>query len=153
MSPPRAPATAAAPDAIEHLQAALSELLGAERRLRGRANGELTVNDIRALAWLARHGPSTPGELARETDLKPASVTGMLDHLEGLGLLQRERSSDDRRVVDVTLTERGREVVAIKRRHWQRRWREALADVPPHELEAATRVLERIAGIYDGLRR
>jgi DNA-binding MarR family transcriptional regulator len=51
---------------------------------------------------------STVAELARESDLDAGSMTRLLDRLEAKGLCRRVRSSDDRRVVNIELTEAGR---------------------------------------------
>ena len=56
-------------------------------------------------------GPtSTVAELARECDLDAGSMTRLLDRLEAKQLCRRVRSSDDRRVVNIELTEAGRAV-------------------------------------------
>lgn len=51
---------------------------------------------------------STVAELARECDLDAGSMTRLLDRLEGKQLIRRVRSCDDRRVVNIELTEAGR---------------------------------------------
>ncbi|MEO8023123.1 MarR family transcriptional regulator [Polaromonas sp.] len=51
---------------------------------------------------------STAAELARECDLDAGSMTRLLDRLEAKGLCRRTRSSEDRRVVNLELTEAGR---------------------------------------------
>lgn len=47
--------------------------------------------------------------LARECHLDAAAMTRLLDRLEAKGLCQRLRSQEDRRVVNLELTEAGRE--------------------------------------------
>jgi DNA-binding MarR family transcriptional regulator len=56
----------------------------------------------RAAPWRA-----TPSELAAELMISPAGITGRLDTLEDAGLVRRLRSAQDRRRVDVELTELG----------------------------------------------
>ena len=51
---------------------------------------------------------STVAELARECRLDAGGMTRLLDRLEGKGLVRRVRSSDDRRVVNLELTDEGR---------------------------------------------
>jgi DNA-binding MarR family transcriptional regulator len=51
---------------------------------------------------------STVAELARECDLDAGSMTRLLDRLEAKQLCRRVRSSDDRRVVNIELTDAGR---------------------------------------------
>ncbi len=51
---------------------------------------------------------STAAELARECELDAGSMTRLLDRLEAKDLCRRSRSSEDRRVVKLELTEAGR---------------------------------------------
>lgn len=51
---------------------------------------------------------STAAELARQCDLDAGSMTRLLDRLEAKELCSRMRSSDDRRVVNLELTDTGR---------------------------------------------
>ncbi|MGH8846546.1 MAG: MarR family winged helix-turn-helix transcriptional regulator [Polaromonas sp.] len=51
---------------------------------------------------------STAAELARLCELDAGSMTRLLDRLEAKQLCRRVRSSDDRRVVNLELTEAGR---------------------------------------------
>jgi DNA-binding MarR family transcriptional regulator len=51
---------------------------------------------------------STAAELARDCHIDAGAVTRMLDRLEDKGLVRRVRSSEDRRVVRLELTDEGR---------------------------------------------
>lgn len=51
---------------------------------------------------------STAAELARQCELDAGSMTRLLDRLEAKQLCRRIRSSDDRRVVNLELTDAGR---------------------------------------------
>ena len=52
---------------------------------------------------------SSVAELARECQLDAGAMTRLLDRLEAKGLVERVRSSEDRRVVNLELTQAGRE--------------------------------------------
>jgi len=91
-------------------------------------------------------------ELADHTDLTPATVTQMLEHLEAVGLVTRTRSEEDRRVVLSALTERGAAVVSERQTEMEPRWRAALAEFTADDLEAAARVLNRLADYFEALR-
>jgi DNA-binding MarR family transcriptional regulator len=137
---------------IEELRAALAHMSGAERRLRGRDHsrpGELTFAQIRALAALGREREMTAGQLARSADLNPATVTAMLDHLEAAGIVARHRSTTDRRVCNVSLTDDGWELLEQKLAGWQGRWEDKLADVSDDDLRTAARVVEQVTELYD----
>lgn len=55
---------------------------------------------------------STVAELARQCSLDGGAMTRTLDRLEAKGLCERVRSEDDRRVVNIHLTEAGRQAAA-----------------------------------------
>jgi DNA-binding MarR family transcriptional regulator len=55
---------------------------------------------------------TTAAELARESQLDAGAMTRTLDRLEAKGLLRRVRSSSDRRVVNLELTQEGRAAAA-----------------------------------------
>ena len=57
-------------------------------------------------------GCDTVAACAREMQTDAGAMTRMLDRLEAKGLLVRERSCTDRRVVNLALTPRGSEVAA-----------------------------------------
>ncbi|HZE38342.1 MAG TPA: MarR family transcriptional regulator [Stackebrandtia sp.] len=70
--------------------------------------------DLACLDLVARHGPLSPGVLAKRSGLHPATLTGVLDRLERGGWVARERDPDDRRAVRLrALPERGREIYRL----------------------------------------
>jgi DNA-binding MarR family transcriptional regulator len=61
-----------------------------------------------ALLWrLQRVSTITLGELADEMNVSPRNVTGLVDHLERDGLVERMPDPDDRRAVRVKLATKG----------------------------------------------
>lgn len=70
----------------------------------------LTAMQWEPLLLLAVGRADTVAALAREANVDCGAMTRMLDRLEQKQLLQRQRSEADRRVVNLTLTPRGREV-------------------------------------------
>jgi DNA-binding MarR family transcriptional regulator len=141
---------------LEALRSAFIELMGAERRLRGRSAhkaGDFSAMEIRALFQLASERETTAGCLARQADVSPATMTAMLDHMEKDGMVARRRSETDRRQVIVSLTDHGRELMAAKRTFWEHTWREVLDHHSDDELTAAARVMHDVAGLLDSLGR
>ncbi|MGW5689070.1 MarR family winged helix-turn-helix transcriptional regulator [Nonomuraea sp. NPDC003754] len=134
------------------MEQAVAGLFAAFRRKRGReqASGDdLSGTQLRALDGLAEAGQATARQLADYADVTPATMTGMLDVLEARGIIRRERSLTDRRAVLIVLTDRGTETVTEARERWRQRWQEAMSDVPPEDLQAAIRVLGKVADIFD----
>jgi DNA-binding MarR family transcriptional regulator len=65
------------------------------------ARVELKDVDFDCLELINRHGPLSPGSLARHAGLHPATTTGILDRLERGGWVTRDRDPSDRRAVVV----------------------------------------------------
>jgi DNA-binding MarR family transcriptional regulator len=122
-------------------------------RLRGRdthlGGSELSQAQFELLLELEDGGELPAGELAAAARLTPATVTPMLDQLAACGHVERSRSDTDRRVVVTRLTPLGRRKIRARRQAWKARWDEALADVPAEDLQAATRVLERLGKMFE----
>ncbi len=68
---------------------------------------DLTAMQWRPLAMVFLGRADTPAELARLNDMDTGAMTRALDRLEAKGLLRRNRSQEDRRVVKIELTELG----------------------------------------------
>jgi DNA-binding MarR family transcriptional regulator len=76
-----------------------------------------TTCDTTYVQWLPLyklmlHGDSTTASLARDLEIDPGAVTRSVDRLVAKGLVQRERSQADRRVVHLVLTPEGRRAAA-----------------------------------------
>ena len=139
---------------LEELRLALQEMLGAHRRLRSRDSriaGAIGFAHYRLLSVLRREGATTASNLAQAADLAPATVTEMVDALVGAGLVERVRDTEDRRIVRVSLTPRGRRAYDAKRARFVKAWGTELSDLDPDALRGATVVLERLAQFFDGL--
>ena len=76
---------------------------------------ELEAHDLTHVQWLPLYKlvmqeSNTVACLAREVGVDPGAMTRALDRLEAKGLIVRERSQQDRRMVNLQLTEAGRDV-------------------------------------------
>ncbi len=78
----------------------------------------LAPNDLTHAQWvplykLYRGECATMAELARDLQMDPAAMTRALDRLEAKGLVTRERSQADRRVLTLTLSAEGRRIASV----------------------------------------
>jgi DNA-binding MarR family transcriptional regulator len=62
-------------------------------------------SDLECLDLILMSGPSTAGEIARHTGLTSGAVTGLIDRLARLGLVERTADPADRRKVLVRVRE------------------------------------------------
>jgi len=72
----------------------------------------LTGSQMWAIKVIAESSPIKPSDLARRMYLHPATVVGLVDRLVKRGLVTRSRSDEDRRVVEIALTEQGRDLLS-----------------------------------------
>lgn len=75
-------------------------------------DAEVAPMGLTAMQWtpllrMAAGQADTAAELARIVGMDTGAMTRMLDRLEHKGLVRRARSSDDRRVIKLELTEEG----------------------------------------------
>jgi MarR family transcriptional regulator, organic hydroperoxide resistance regulator len=137
---------------VEELRVGFNQLFASERRLRGRDHsrpGELTFAQLRTVAALGREDEMTAGQLAKSAELTPAAVTAILDQLEEAKIIERRRSTADRRVCNVALTPEGRELLERKLASWQRFWADGLSEFSDKELAIAARVVSQVTGMLD----
>src|SRR5438128_11023570 len=72
----------------------------------------LTPSQYNVLRILRGEGKPLPClEIAERTLTVVPGITGLIDRLEAAGLVERERSASDRRVVFVALTDRARKLL------------------------------------------
>ena len=101
---------------IRQVQMALRSMGGQLGRLNSSIAAllELRGGDIELLDHIGRVGPVSPGELADQLHIHPATMTGILDRLEKGGWIVRERDSPDRRKVQLrAVRTRGPELVKL----------------------------------------
>lgn len=67
----------------------------------------LTAPQLAVLRAVGAQGEISTGRIAEQVDLSAATVVTILDNLERDGLVTRERSLQDRRIVHTRLTEAG----------------------------------------------
>ena len=85
----------------------------------------------------------TQREVAERCYVTSATVTGVVDTLERDGLVERERSTEDRRVVRVRLTKAGRKRLDATKRLAGEQMATVFGDLTPREETVLRRVLVR----------
>ena len=71
------------------------------------AGWDLSIQEIKTVEFLGIHGPNMMRNLADHLQLAVSSTTALVDRLEDKGVVRRHRSEEDRRVVEVALTDEG----------------------------------------------
>ena len=71
----------------------------------------LAVAQLELLAALAEQPGARPGQLARRLHMRPNTVTTIVNALSARGMVRRVTAEDDRRAVELTVTEAGRQAM------------------------------------------
>jgi DNA-binding MarR family transcriptional regulator len=90
-------------------------------------------------------------DLADHAGIAAPTATRIIDGLERDGALRRERSSQDRRTVLVSLTSRGRRLLGRKRRELTQRRQRLYEQLDPAEREQSERLLRHLAELLGQL--
>lgn len=71
----------------------------------------LAVAQLELLGALADHSGARPGQLARQLNMRPNTVTTIVNALASQGMVARAGAADDRRAVELSATDAGRQAV------------------------------------------
>lgn len=98
--------------------------------------GALSLVHLNLLMLLRARGPLTMTHLAELLDVSVASATGIVDRMEKKGVIERTRSEEDRRVVEVSVTDVGEEVFSAMQAERQIRLAQILSEIKDDDLAA-----------------
>jgi DNA-binding MarR family transcriptional regulator len=71
---------------------------------------QVSSAQLNCILTLYEYGSLPPSKIANHMMVKSSTVTGVVDRLENKGLAQRMRTSPDRRVITIQLTEAGKKL-------------------------------------------
>jgi DNA-binding MarR family transcriptional regulator len=100
----------------------------------------VTVPQHRVLVLLSE-GPLAVGTIAVQLGVNPSNATRLCDRLQRMDLVERSRSAQDGREVQVTITEAGRALVDEVFDYRRRAVAEVLGDLPPEQARAAVEAM------------
>jgi DNA-binding MarR family transcriptional regulator len=98
-------------------------------------------------------GPRRVTELAVTEALAQPTVTQLVDKLERRGLVVRERSADDGRVVLVSVSAEGRRQLEATRAHSRALMRETVAELSDEELDQLVAAGETLLRLIEAVRQ
>jgi DNA-binding MarR family transcriptional regulator len=107
------------------------------------AEHDLSLTQMRVLGILRDRRPRM-AELAQFLGLEKSTMSGLVDRAERRGLLARGRSADDRRAVEVFMTDSGLELAERVRAEVARALAPATSHLGTKERQALTGLLERM---------
>lgn len=75
-------------------------------------NNNLTIMKMKVLMEVSKQGKVNIGEIGQSLGVAGGNISNMCKNLETEGYLVRQRSHDDERVVEVSLTDKGKDVLS-----------------------------------------
>src|SRR6266850_6281512 len=100
--------------------------------------------DFRILEVLLNKGPLPVNTIGPKVNLTPGSISVAVDRLLARGLVSRVESREDRRVRVVSLTSKGKELIASVFRKHAAEIRNVFADASRKELRTLETILKKI---------
>jgi DNA-binding MarR family transcriptional regulator len=124
--------------------AAVREVLE-QKFLEETAPSPLSLSQFHLLKLLSIRGSHQVREVADFLGMSTAAASKNITKLEGLGLLERNRSEGDRRATELSITPKGRRTVLSYEELKAARLYPLLTEFSESELEEFTRLLERFS--------
>lgn len=115
------------------LHSAAIGLLRSVRKVDG--SGELNAARLSALSVIVFAGPVTLGELAEAEQVRPPTMTRMVNALEEQGLVRKSRDETDRRTVTLSATMKGKRLLVESRNRRIRPLADRMERLGGHELK------------------
>lgn len=101
----------------------------------------LTGPQLTVIKILEQLGDLSLSGLSARIKAQNSTVTGIIDRMEREGLVRRERSEADRRIVLIRLSDKGRKLAASIEVEPMEIFREALSSLPRNDIEELFRIL------------
>lgn len=111
----------------------------------------LTPTQYLILKKLACSGPQKAAELAECIQITPGAVTGASDKLVTEGFAQRRGGEEDRRVVYLEITEKGKEFIETLINNYKQVTAHFFAGLPEEDIHHLIRIYNQLSANLDRL--
>ena len=112
-----------------------------EKELRKSKFNDLTMREMHAIHAISMYDHKSASEVAKELHLTPGTLTAMVDRLVRKGYVKRLRSEDDRRVIRLGLTKKGRVIYRAHEAFHNMMVRSFLKDLDATEIKTIEKAL------------
>ncbi len=110
---------------------------------------DITNNDMHIIEATGIETPRNMSEIARRLHVTVSTLTTNMNGLERKGYLCRERSREDKRVVYVTLTDKGRKAFYHHRDFHKNMIKAMVRDLNEQEMEILYHCLENLNNFFE----
>jgi DNA-binding MarR family transcriptional regulator len=113
------------------------------------SQGIITLPQFLGLDFLRNHPVSPVKDFAATLGVQLSSASGLLDRLAKLGLLKRTHSKEDRRVVLLTLTPKGEQMVDEVRKQKKESVSRIFSTLSPNERAVYLELMQKVVSQLD----
>jgi len=110
---------------------------------------KITTPQLVSLLVISEQEPARSSDIAKAVSLSSATVIGILDRLETKGLIRRERSTTDRRVVNIWTTPEGQELIRNAPSPMQDKLADAIEGLSSDEQTSIAETFERVVNLME----
>ena len=110
---------------------------------------QVSAPQLSCLLALFEQGSMPPSQIAKNIMVNSSTVTGIIDRLEQKGFVERSRISPDRRVITISLTEKGQTLAKNAPPPLQKKIVEGLRRLPSQEVNEIITALGKLAYMMD----
>lgn len=108
------------------------------------AKGEISLPQLLVLNFIKNKGEAIMSEISRHMATTLSAATGIVDRLVQAHLLTRQRDEEDRRLVKITLTRKGREIVESVERERFLLIKDVFGKLSEKERQSYLEILEKV---------
>lgn len=110
---------------------------------------DITNNDMHIIEAIGNEEPRRMSVIAKSLNITMGTLTTNMNSLEDKGYITRERSNRDKRVVLVSLTQKGRKAFFHHRDFHRRMIRSIVKDLEEDEMRVLIRCLQNLTKFFD----
>ena len=115
--------------------------------------GDITNNDLHVIEAIGIGEPKNMSTIARELSVTVGTLTIAMNSLVKKGYVERTRGREDRRVVYISLSKRGRRAYEEHARFHREMLESVIGELTKEEQDTLIRALSRLQGWFQGRQR
>ena len=105
-------------------------------------SNDLNMTQYKMLFHLEKEGAQNVSDLAKSVHITNAAVTTITDQLLAEDYITKVRSKSDRRVVNITITEKGRQIVNNMKKEQQNKMKEHFRKLTEEDIQHLKRIFK-----------
>lgn len=118
-----------------------------ENFLKNNKYKDVSSKEVRTIEAIGISRPKNMGSIAKSLDITLGTLTVSITNLEKKGYVRREKSLNDKRVVNVALTEKGKKLFRLHQNFKENIMKSIVIDLTNQEKEIFNGALNRVSQI------